>query len=191
MGATTHANRSTRCASSRAPATVGPPSTRIDWISRRPSASSPSARNAAPWSACPTSTSTPAARSASTRSGAASDPASTITGISRAVCTSTESRRSRACGSNTTRVARRTGAGSTSRAVSDGSSASAVPIPTPTASISARQRCTSARASGPEIHRVLPVRVATRPSSDAAIFSITSGRPVAAHVRNGEATSRA
>ena len=64
-------------------------------------------------------------------------------------------------------------------------------MPTPTASISARQRCTRVRASGPEIHRVLPVRVATRPSSDAAIFRVTSGRPVAAQVRNGEATARA
>ena len=55
-----------------------------------------------------------------------------------------------------------------SRAVSSGSSASAVPMPTATASHSARQRWTSSRLSTLEIQRESPVGEATRPSSDIA-----------------------
>jgi hypothetical protein len=67
--------------------------------------------------------------------------------------------------------------------VSCGSSASAVPIPTATASTSERQRCTSARLSGPEIHFESPAAVAVKPSSVTADFSVTSGRAVRACFR--------
>ncbi len=60
---------------------------------------------------------------------------------------------------------------------SSGSSASAVPLPTATASIHARHSCTSARLSGEEIQRLSPAAVAVRPSSDAASLSSTNGRP--------------
>ena len=64
------------------------------------------------------------------------------------------------------------------RQVSSGSSAITVSTPTRTASISFRQRCTSRRAGAPVIHRDAPVRVAMRPSAEAASFSRTNGRPV-------------
>ena len=51
------------------------------------------------------------------------------------------------------------------RAVSSGSSASAVPMPTATASHSARQWWAILRDASPEIHLLSPVRVATLPSS--------------------------
>ena len=61
----------------------------------------------------------------------------------------------------------------------------AVPIPIATASASARQRWTSARLSGPEIHFESPPAVAVRPSRVRADLSVTSGRPVRACFRNG------
>ena len=61
--------------------------------------------------------------------------------------------------------------------MSRASSASAVPIPIATASASARQRWTSARLSGPEIHFESPAAVAVRPSRVSADLSVTSGRP--------------
>ena len=67
-----------------------------------------------------------------------------------------------------------------SRAVSSGSSASAVPIPTATASHSARQWWASRRESSPEIHFESPVRVATLPSS--VIADLKSTRAAGAGV---------
>ena len=72
-----------------------------------------------------------------------------------------------------------------------GSSASAVPIPTTTASRSARQWCESSRDSSPEIHFESPVRVATLPSSVIADLKSTCGRPVRACLRNAWLSSRA
>ena len=81
------------------------------------------------------------------------------------------------------RVAR---APSVSRTVRCGSSASAVPVPTRTASTWARSACTSARASGEVIQRLLPSAAATRPSRVAAAFQVTNGRPrVTAKVQAG------
>ena len=77
------------------------------------------------------------------------------------------------------------------RAVSCGSSNSAVPMPTATASDSARQRCARARLASPEIHCESPVAVATLPSSVIADLKITSGRPVRACLRKGWFSSRA
>ena len=59
------------------------------------------------------------------------------------------------------------------RTVSDGSSARTVPAPTSTASLSARRRWASARASGPVIHRLLPSAAAVRPSRVAANLRTT------------------
>ncbi len=73
---------------------------------------------------------------------------------------------------------------STSRASRDGSSASAVPLPTATASIDARHSWTSRRLSSEEIQRLSPDAVAVRPSSDAASLSSTNGRPSTAWMRN-------
>ena len=58
-----------------------------------------------------------------------------------------------------------------------------MPAPTRIASAWARIRCTSARARGPVIQRLSPVPVAMRPSSEAAIFSVTIGRPAVMRVR--------
>ena len=63
------------------------------------------------------------------------------------------------------------------RAVSAGSSASAVALPTITASLLARRRWTTARASGPVIQRDWPAAVAMRPSSVLASLRDTKGRP--------------
>ena len=66
---------------------------------------------------------------------------------------------------------------STSRTVSCGSSAFTVPAPVAMAQARARQRWPSVRASGPVIHCDLPLASAVRPSSVAAIFMRTQGRP--------------
>jgi hypothetical protein len=77
------------------------------------------------------------------------------------------------------------------RAVSSGSSAVAVWMPTATASHSARQRCARARLDSPEIHWESPVLVATLPSSVIADLKITSGVPVRACFLNGWFSRRA
>ena len=71
------------------------------------------------------------------------------------------------------------------RAVRSGSSARTVPMPTAIASDSARQRWTRSRLRSPEIQGESPGAVAVRPSRDIASFSVTSGRPVRACLRNG------
>ena len=69
------------------------------------------------------------------------------------------------------------------RAVSCGSSASAVPMPTATASHEARQRWATRRLSSLEIHFESPVLVATLPSRLMADLKSTHGRPVRACLR--------
>ena len=91
--------------------------------------------------------------------------------------------------SNTTRAGWRPAP--STRDVSSGSSARAVPMPTATASHSARQRCARARLDSPEIHCESPLAVATLPSSDMADLNTTSGRPVRACLRNGWLSRRA
>ena len=107
----------------------------------------------------------------------------TVSGTSAAPLTSWESSGSRASESNTIRRGWRVTP--SIRAVSCGSSVSAVPIPTTTASTSARQWCESRRESSPEIHLESPVRVATLPSSVIADLNRIHGRPVRACLRNG------
>ena len=113
----------------------------------------------------------------------------TVSGSSGALRSSAESSGSRASESNTIRVGWRWTF--SIRAVSCGSSASAVPMPQATASHSARQRCAIRRESSPEIHFESPVRVATLPSSVIADLNSTHGRPVRACLRNGWLSSRA
>jgi hypothetical protein len=47
-----------------------------------------------------------------------------------------------------------------------------------TASTSPRSRCTSARLASPVTQRLVPSAAALRPSSVAAYFHVTKGRPV-------------
>ncbi len=112
-----------------------------------------------------------------------------MSGSSDVPLTSRESSGRRASESNTTRRGWR--ATPSTRAVSRGSSTSAVPMPTATASDSARQRCARARLASPEIHWESPVWVATLPSSVIADLKITSGRPVRACLRKGWLSMRA
>ncbi len=101
--------------------------------------------------------------------------ADTRTGTSRAVRTSFDSRGSRRAESRTTRSGATRGV-LHSRTVSSGSSASAVPIPTSTASYPARSRCASTMAA-PSLTRVLdPGASASRASSEMAYFNAKNGR---------------
>ena len=77
------------------------------------------------------------------------------------------------------------------REVRSGSSATAVWIPTATASTSARQRCARARLASFEIHFESPAAVATFPSSVVATLKTTCGRPVSACLRKGWLRRRA
>src|SRR5918992_3516305 len=188
-GATKMRASSISSASRNAPARCGPPSSRSDWTSRAPSSPSACFTRAASFCPVATITSTPADSSACTDVRAAAREQTTVTGTSATPRTSCESSGSRASESNTTRRGWR--ATPSMRAVSRGSSNSAVPMPTATASDSARQRCARARLASPEIHCESPVTVATLPSSVIADLKITSGRPVRACLRNGWFTSRA
>ena len=103
----------------------------------------------------------------------ASGAQTTSRGASSIDAISAESSGRRARESNTTLAGFRAGsrsdpspasASSPMRAVSSGSSAKAVPIPTAIASHSERQRCTSSRLGAPEIQRESPPGAATRPS---------------------------
>ena len=136
-----------------------------------------------------TITSAPAISSASAAVRGAAREITTVSGTSAAPRTSWESSGSRASESKTIRRGWRVTP--SRRAVSSGSSVSAVPIPTATASHSARQWCESRRESSPEIHFESPVRVATLPSSVIADLNSTHGRPVRACLRNGWLSRRA
>ena len=79
--------------------------------------------------------------------------------------------------SNTTRSGWRSAGGSTSRAVSSGSSASAVPMPTATAPIAARSSCTRAPALGRgDPARARPARPCARRRSPPPCRSRAGGR---------------
>ena len=130
-----------------------------------------------------TTMSAPAISSPSTALRCAARVTTTVSGTSAAPRTSCESSGSRASESKTIRLGWR--CTPSMRAVSCGSSASAVPIPTATASTSARQWCESRRLSSPLIHLLSPVRVATLPSSVIADLNRIHGRPVRACLRNG------
>src|SRR5918997_3348200 len=148
LGARCTTTSSTSPARRKAAASVGPPSTSTRRTPRANSSSSSSRGPGAPL----------------TRVGAASSSTRAVAG-------------SRPRRSSTTRSGCR-GASrpSASRTVSCGSSVSAVPDPTTTASQVARSRWTAARASGPVTQRLLPSAAATRPSSVPATFQTTNGR---------------
>ena len=80
------------------------------------------------------------------------------------------------------------------RAVSDGSSASTVPVPTRIASLAERCSCTRWRAAVPVIHWLLPSAAAARPSSVDAHLTVMYGRRRRAAVSqtcwNSSASSR-
>ena len=124
---------------------------------------------------------------------AAARETTSVSGISPAAATSCELGGSRASESNTTR--RGCASGSAGRpsglAVSCGSSASAVPMPTTIASTDARQRWARSRLSSPLIHFESPVRVATLPSRVIADLNSTHGRPTRACLRKAWLSSRA
>ncbi len=112
--------------------------------------------------------------------------------MSREVCTRRLLSGTRRRESKTTRTGwRPPGSSDVSRTVSRGSSASAVPMPTATASWRARSSCTLARASGPVTHFEAPLRVAMRPSSDSASFSATWGSPSVMYLVHGAISARA
>jgi hypothetical protein len=123
------------------------------------------------------STFAPAARHASTEPARACSVVTTSVGPS-AMSNSGPSAGTRPRPSNSTRNGVRAGATRTSRTVSAGRSASAVPDPTTTACESARSSCASARASSDVIHCDVPSAAATRPSRLSATFATTNARPV-------------
>src|SRR3954470_493996 len=176
-------------ASKNAPARCGPPSSRIEVTSRWPSWSSAERTRACSFSPAATSTSAPAVSSDSVSWRGAARETTTVSGISGAAWTSWLVSGRRASESKTIRRGWRWTP--STRAVSCGSSATAVPIPTATASTAARQRCASVRLASQEIHLESPVAVATLPSSVIADLNSTHGRPVRACLRNAWLPSRA
>ncbi len=72
-----------------------------------------------------------------------------------------------------------------------GSSSSTVPTPVSSAPARARQAWPSARAASPVIHWLVPSGRAVRPSSEAAAFMRTQGRPRAMRLRKPMVISRA
>ncbi len=187
IGARNRRISSTSPASRNAPARCGPPSSSTEAIPLAPSWSSAERTRAGSFSPVATSTSAPAASSASVSERAAARDTHTVSGTCRRRATSWEEIGRRASESNTTRRGwRGSSAGIPSgRAVSWGSSARAVPIPTTTASTDARQVWASRRLSSPLIHCESPARVATLPSRVIADLNSTHGRPTRACLRNG------
>src|SRR5947208_2945876 len=162
-------------ASKNAPARCGPPSSRIEVTSRSPSWASAERTRAGSFSPTATTISAPAASSALVSWRGAARDTTTVSGVSLAARTSWLDSGSRASESNTTRRGWR--CTPSTRAVSCGSSVSAVPMPTTTASTAARQRWARSRLSSLEIHFESPVEVATLPSSVSADLKSTHGRP--------------
>src|SRR5919107_181145 len=143
------------------------------------SSTSPSRRKAAA-SVGPPSSSTRRTSRAKSSASSSRGPAATLTRVG-AASSSTRAvlgnrpRRSRTTRSGCRAAAGGVGGNSASRTVSCGSSVSAVPDPTTTASQVARSRWTAARASGPVTQRLLPSAAATRPSRVPATFHTTAG----------------
>lgn len=118
------------------------------------------------------------------RRRSASRPASPPDPVSPAYWRNARGCRRSAAVSGTAREPTTTGTGwddssdpSSARAVRAGSSASTVPVPATMASARARRAWTSARATGPVIHWLVPSDAAARPSRLCAHFTVTCGRP--------------
>src|SRR4051794_30772551 len=176
-------------ASRNAPARCGPPSSRIDVTSWAPSWSSAERTRAGSCWPAATTISAPAASSASVCWRGAARETTTVSGISGAARTSWLATGRRASESKTTRRGWRWTP--STRAVSWGSSASAVPMPTATASTEARQWWARSRLGTPEIHFESPAPVATLPSRVIADLNSTHGRPLRACLRKAWLPSRA
>src|SRR5664280_1145169 len=182
-GATYAVTRSTRPAFRNDAAVTPPPSTSTERTSRAWSAPRRAPRSTPPPAAGLEKTCTPRSRNGARRGSRAgtavtsqtSPPAAentrAVAGTRRA-----PSRTSRRCGVMAEERAR--------RRVRSGSSARTVPAPTRMASHSSRRRRASFRAASPVIHFDSPVRVAMRPSSDAAHLTWTKGRRSRMDFRN-------
>ena len=94
-------------------------------------------------------------------------------------------------GSSTTRSGGTNGVSSSSRTVSDGSSASTVPAPVTIAPARARQCCTSRREASPLIHLDSPLASALRPSRLVASLIRSHGRPRSMRERKPRLSARA
>ena len=180
---TAASRRSRRRRGTRRPAAGRP---RAGWrlIPAPPSCSSADTTRAGSFSPVATMTSAPWASSASAAARGAARETTTVSGTSRVAHELGIERQPRPESKTTRRGWRVTPA---IRAVSSGSSASAVPTPTATASHSARQRCARRRLdSSPEIH--LSRRGGWRPCRRGVIADLNSthGRPTA----RGCSTSR-
>ena len=185
IGAMKSRSSSTSPASRNEPARVGPPSSSSEVIPRRPSSASAAATRAG-GSPSQTISSAPASAKrprplAAARRGDEHDQRRLA---DRADQPRAQRQTRLGVEDDPGGLARRRRRPRSALAVSSGSSASAVPMPTQTASHSARQRWTSARLASPEIHLESPPAVATRPSRLRADLSSTSGRPVRACFRN-------
>ena len=178
-------------ASKKAPARCGPPSSsnEVTGGSSLPSWLSASLTLSGSFSPLTTTTSAPADSSASIALRGAARETTTISSTSGACETNCESSASRASESKT--ILRGCFSAPGVRTVSCGSSAIAVPMPTATASTSARQTCTSSRLLASEIHCESPSLVATLPSILIADLNRTQGLPVRACLRNAWFSSRA
>ncbi len=164
---------SAKPSASNAPLSRAPASTQTSFTSRRPSSANTSVRDNAP---LPGQLMTVAPRAARAAAFSASS-------LWVNTSTSPGSPRVRACSGSRSAASRMTRTGWThspplgGRALSDGSSASTVPMPVSTALARARQRCTSPRAAAPVIHWLVPLASAVPPSRLAASLTRTKGRP--------------
>ena len=183
MGARKIIRRSTSASWRKAEASPAPPSTSRERTPRVRRARTACGRDAA----CRSST--PACSNAAAWVGSGAQQ-STTTGTSRAERTRFESSGSRADVSKTTRSGGTLG-GATPRTVSRGSSTSAVPMPTATASLSARSLWTSARAASPVSHPGRRVASVRAPSSERASLRRTKGRSLASALKKAAFSSRA
>ena len=190
VGATKTATRSTSFASTNEACSSPPPSTSMAVTSIAKSRAARSVTSTRPWSLLQASTVTPRETKPATRSsGAASATATTARAavpapMRRAVTGS------RARLSTTTRSGS-LGHGVGSRTSRAGSSVSAVPMPTTTASLKLRSRCASSRAAAPVIHRARRSKAAILPSSVMAHLSVTCGRRRSIAVKNARLAARA
>ena len=173
---------STSPASRKAPARRGPARAGMLWMSRVPSLERRRSRASASWPPAATTISAPAASRTSRgaavgRAGGDQDQAHVVGGAHQLAV---RGQARLGVEHDPRRLARR----SRVRAVSSGSSASAVPMPTQIASACARQLCTMVAARAPrDPLGQSPVCVATLPSRVIADLKTTCGRPVRACLR--------
>src|SRR6266849_1783131 len=172
LGAMKRYSSSQRRPVRKLPWMAAPPSTSTLVRPRPASRSSRSFRSTRPSRDWQRTISAPARCSAFTRRGSARSVQATSVGAWDRWRRTRASGGSRAAESTTTRTGSRW---PRPRAVSRGSSASAVPMPTSTASSSSRSACAISRDLGPDTQRESPDAVASFPSSVTAALSTTQG----------------